>query len=149
MKRNDDVGYGKPPQNTRFQKGQSGNPKGRPKGTKNLGADLEEELAEQILIREGDVPKRLSKQRAMLKSLMAKAVKGDTRAANMVVKMVFRMLQEGASEEPEELTRDDRVILENYKTDVLGRDREKAQRKDAENPPMTLRKRLRLPEDKK
>ncbi len=35
----DPVGYCKPPKRTRFQPGQSGNPRGRPKGTKNLKTD--------------------------------------------------------------------------------------------------------------
>ena len=43
-----EVGYGKPPKHTRFQPGQSGNPRGRPKGTKNLKTDLEEELSERV-----------------------------------------------------------------------------------------------------
>lgn len=42
----DEIGYKKPPRHTRFRKGQSGNPKGRPKGTQNLKTDLAEELSE-------------------------------------------------------------------------------------------------------
>ena len=68
------VGYGRPPQHTRFKPGQSGNPKGRPKGTINLKTDLMEELSERISVSEGGKPKKLSKQRALLKSLVAKAI---------------------------------------------------------------------------
>ena len=38
------VGYGNPPKESRFKKGQSGNQRGRPKGSKNLKTDLAEEL---------------------------------------------------------------------------------------------------------
>ncbi len=55
-----EVGYKKPPPQSRFRKGRSGNPKGRPKATKNFKTDLMEELRERILLREGTTRKRVS-----------------------------------------------------------------------------------------
>ena len=66
------VGYGNPPVHARFKPGQSGNPKGRPKGTANLSTDLRVELSEQVDVREGSRDLRVSKQRAMLKALVAR-----------------------------------------------------------------------------
>ena len=66
-----EVGYGKPPKHTQFEPGQSGNPRGRPKGTKNLKTDLMEELGEKILVREGEQARRVSKQRAVVMALVA------------------------------------------------------------------------------
>ena len=72
MSTNDiEVGYGRPPRHSRFKKGQSGNPKGRVNGTKNLKTDLNEELQETILVREGTRAIRISKQRAIVKTLIA------------------------------------------------------------------------------
>jgi hypothetical protein len=111
----DKVGYRKPPAKTRFQPGQSGNPNGRPKGSVNLKTDLRDELSERIRIREGERSLKVSKQRAMLKALVAKALKGDARAANVVLTLVGKLFEpEVAAEQVPSLTSDDQAILERF-----------------------------------
>lgn len=85
-----EVGWGKPPVGRRFQKGQSGNPKGRTRGTRNLQTDLSEELGEKIVVQQGERTIRISKQRALVKILITKSLKGDTRAIQILVNMMHR-----------------------------------------------------------
>ena len=92
-RRDYEVGYGKPPVQTRFRQGQSGNPKGRPKHSLNLDTLIKKELAEIIMVREGDKPLRVSKKQAMVKSLANKTLKGDVRAMLVIVGLLQR--QEG------------------------------------------------------
>ena len=82
------VGDGKPPPAGRFTKSKSGNPRGRPKGTRNLKTDLEAELQETIQIRVGDRNARVTKQRTLVKRLMARTLNGDRRAANSLLAMI-------------------------------------------------------------
>ncbi len=110
-----EVGYKNPPKQTRFKKGQSGNPNGRPKGTKDLKAELMEELQELILVTEGGSRRTVSKQRAMLKSLTAKAVQGDARAATILVNLVLRLIrQDEDTDGADDLSEEDLAILEHY-----------------------------------
>ncbi len=115
MSANYETGYRKPPKHTRFTKGQSGNPKGRPKGTQNLRTDLSEELSELIRVREGDHEITVSKQRALLKTLTARALKGDTRAAQLVLDLVWRVIERETTPEPiADLTPEDQAILDDW-----------------------------------
>lgn len=131
-----EVGYRKPPKHTRFKAGQSGNPRGRPKGTKNLKTDLMEELGEKIVIREGDQSRRVSKQRAVVKSLVARTLKGDTRAASLLTSMMMRLLDtgEGAPTVAEPLLDDEREILQAFESRVRrGGDRRAAAAADGDD----------------
>jgi Family of unknown function (DUF5681) len=86
------TGYGKPPKSGQFKRGKSGNPKGRPKGSLKLATDLAAELNEQITVREDGRARRVSKQRALIKSLMAKALQGDIRANAAILALYARVL---------------------------------------------------------
>ena len=122
-----DVGYGRPPKATRFEPGKSGNPKGRPKGSKNLSADLKEVLDEIMTVKEAGKTKRISKQRAMVMSLMARAIKGDVRATNTLFAMILRLLPEEQGEDESILHVDDLKLLQEFEESILvaarGKDR--------------------------
>ena len=115
------IGYGRPPAHTRFRKGQSGNAKGRPKRTKNLKTDLSEELSETIRIREGDREYPISKQRAVLKALVAKAVKGDMRAATSLISLCARLFGVAEPEEEQPLSEPDQRLLDEFVEQEIAR----------------------------
>ena len=109
------VGYGSPPEHTRWVKGQSGNPRGRPRGKVSFASDLAAELSETIQVSEGGKPKRITKQRALLKSLVTSGIKGDVRAAQLMMNWAA-----ANNEQPEghgglpPLGTEDLKLLQNY-----------------------------------
>jgi Family of unknown function (DUF5681) len=74
------VGYGKPPQGKRFVKGQSGNWKGRPKGSKNLTDIFLDTITELVPVTENGRTRSVNKFRVSMKQLVNKAASGDLRA---------------------------------------------------------------------
>lgn len=116
-----EIGYKKPPKQTQFQAGHSGNPNGRPKGLKNLATDLQEELEQKILITEANKSQTVTKQRAMIKTLFAKALKGETRAANVLIGLILGLEQaERNSSDGTALSGEDQAILAAYTKQLLG-----------------------------
>ncbi len=92
-----EVGYGKPPEDTRFRKGQSGNPRGRPKGAKNKLPALNEERMKTIIleeayrtitVRDGTRNITVPIARAVLRSLAVNAVKGQHRSQRLFAELL-------------------------------------------------------------
>jgi hypothetical protein len=90
--KNDDsgyeIGFGKPPENTRFKKGQSGNPHGRPKGKLNMATVLERTLRERVVINENGHRKTVTKLQAAIKQLTNKAASGELKALQLLAALV-------------------------------------------------------------
>jgi hypothetical protein len=106
------VGYGKPPQHTRFKKGESGNPTGRPKGSKNLTTLLEKELKQRVVVTENGRRRSITKQEAMVKHLVNKAVSGDRPLMQLLLEEI-RLLEARAASSPSDASIDeaDREVM--------------------------------------
>jgi hypothetical protein len=93
-----EVGYGKPPEHTRFKPGQSGNPKGRPKKAQNASTLFDKVTAEKITIKEGDKTRQVSKLEGIIQRAVNAALQGDSKAINLI----FRIARETQRFQPEE-----------------------------------------------
>jgi hypothetical protein len=80
-----EVGYAKPPKHSRFKPGQSGNPRGRPRGSKNYSVLLEEELNQTVVINENGRRRKISKRAAIIKHMVNKTLSGDTRMLQIML----------------------------------------------------------------
>ena len=78
--------YRKPPEHTRFKKGQSGNPRGRP--AKNLAALLAAALNEKVTITENGKRRQVTKREAVIAQLVNKSASAELRATKMLIDML-------------------------------------------------------------
>jgi hypothetical protein len=111
------VGYKQPPRHTRFQRGQSGNPKGRPKGSKNFSTVLDKELRAKVLITENGKRKRITKVEAIAKQAVNRAANGDPKATLLIFNEARQQeAQSGAAAGPPgeaNVSADDKLVMEN------------------------------------
>ena len=112
------VGYGKPPKHTRFKKGQSGNPKGRPRGARGFKTDLEDVLNAKVKVVKDGRPKTVTSQQAVLMRSIEKALKGEPRAMDRVLSMAAEHSAEKEAQSAERaLSGTDDDILARYLED--------------------------------
>jgi hypothetical protein len=116
-----EVGRGKPPQDTQFKPGRSGNPKGRPKGTSNLKTDVKKTLKKPVKVTIDGKSTKVSTQEASLMRLREQALKGDAKAIDRLLALAQIHNNEEPVEETKPLGADDAAILESYKARLLRR----------------------------
>src|SRR6516165_5381669 len=88
-----EIGRGKPPRHAGFQKGRSGNPKGRPKGSKIFATLLTQALDEKIYVTEEGRRRRVTKRELVIKQLVNKSASADLRAIKQLTDIVERVDQ--------------------------------------------------------
>ena len=113
---NYDIGYRRPPRHTRFKKGQTGNPNGRPQGRANAKTIVSRAINEKVSIREGDKARDMTKLEGMLQAHLVKAIKGDARSANLVIALIAKLglLTDAEPETSTALSHEDHAILQEY-----------------------------------
>jgi hypothetical protein len=109
------VGFRRPPEATRFAAGKSGNPKGRPKGSRTVGAVLQDIIRQKIAVTENGKTRRMSALEVMFRRLVNDAMRSDARAMKLLLSLVDRY-----GDSPEAALRlgdvlaEDRAILAQY-----------------------------------
>jgi Family of unknown function (DUF5681) len=109
------VGYGRPPQAAQFKPGKSGNPRGRPKGPKTVGAVLRDVIQRRIEVTENGKTRRILVLEVMLRRLANDAMRSDPRAMKLLLFLIDRY-GEAPEVGPhlEEMLAEDREILMHF-----------------------------------
>ena len=94
-----EVGYGKPPKDSQWKPGQSGNPNGRPRKSNDFKKILGRELSDELAIIEGGQRGRFSKLELVAKKLVHDTLKGDLRAMKILLPYIAEQ-QDVAGFEP-------------------------------------------------
>jgi hypothetical protein len=111
------VGFKKPPKNAQFKKGESGNPRGRRKGAKNLKTELAGLMEEKTPLMIEGKKRMVSRRLALLLRLMSDAFRGNVKAASKLLDLDFRYSADApelASDALQDLAARDQQIIERF-----------------------------------
>ena len=114
QERDYEVGYGKPPRPTRFKRGQSGNPRGRSSGAKNLKTLLSDALNVCVVVSDNGGRRKITKREAIITQLVNRSATADWRAIKILLDLV-RDLEgqtEPASPETSAFSEADQKVIE-------------------------------------
>jgi hypothetical protein len=109
-----EVGYGRPPKKHQFKPGRSGNPKGRPKGSKNEETILNNLLNRQIEVREAiGRSRKITVLEAMIMKFIDEALRGNPKAAAFLLNR-YRAIDAAAEISTEKMSHEDEEILDAF-----------------------------------
>jgi hypothetical protein len=109
------VGYGRPPKASQFKKGRSGNPKGRPRGSRSIGATLQAIIGQKIAVTEHGATRRIPALEVMLRRLTNDAMRGDVGGLKLLLSLIERYAQSPQTEHRvADLLSEDLMILARY-----------------------------------
>jgi hypothetical protein len=91
------VGRGRPPESSRWKPGQSGNPKGRPKGAKGFPTIFDEVLKQTFEVQEKGRTRRITAREAMVRRVVSDALKGSIKALAFVFAMAPKVARTAAA----------------------------------------------------
>jgi hypothetical protein len=117
-----DIGHGRPPRAYQFKPGESGNPRGRPRGRKNEATILNELLNRKIPVQQGGKTRRVTILEAILLRFTEDSLKGNTKSAAFLLNRHSAFANAGSlPETDDQLTHDDRDVLEAFARKLLSK----------------------------
>lgn len=126
-----EIGYRRPPKHAQFAKGKSGNPKGRPKGSRNFATVIQDELKRRVPVTEDGKRKKITKREAVAKQLVNKAAAGDPKAIPVLLNETRAHERDpGGGVDHESMSQEDQMVMES----ILRRIREAASEPDSASP---------------
>ncbi len=109
-----EIGYRRPPKTGQFKKGQSGNPKGRPKGSANFMTLLDQELNQTITVNENGKKKEITRLHAAVKRLVADVLQGNQKTMMSMFEMMRRAGKFEEADVDDQMSNDYEAILETF-----------------------------------
>ena len=111
-----EIGYGRPPKSTRFKPGQSGNTKGRPKGSTNLENLLNKALDAKVTIETPNGTKRITKREAIMLKWVNQALSGDPKSIQALLPWIAKADEHKnkIAQMLEDVSEEDKEILKGF-----------------------------------